>query len=209
MIESGPNRIQPELREQARLRRVAEDMLVGGKAPPTRGWVLGTDTLALLYRLASDLNGSDDALAVLHELQVHQVELDLQLEQLEANEAELSEQLKRYHDLYEQAAVGHLLLGPDRRIIELNLAAKRLFASCSKDDGATSPDRLRIEDLRIEDLIAPDDHPVLAAMLNRLCADHPVASCDVEAFDACADAPTLRITAKIEPGSDSVWMIIS
>lgn len=42
-----------------------------------------------------------------------------------------------------------------------------------------------------------------------LGTDHPVAYCDVHANDAAADAPRLRITARIEPGSNHVWMIIS
>lgn len=192
-----------EMREQTRLRQVAEGLLAGGQAPPTRGWELGTDALAMLYRLASDHRSSDDALAVLHELQVHQVELDLQLEQLEANENELTEELQRYRDRYEQAPVGYLLLHANGQIIEANLAADQLFASLN-GDSATRPDGPRVEDL-----IAPADRPALAAMLNSLGTDHPVASCDVQAMDAAADAPSLRITARIEPDSDHVWMIVS
>ena len=192
--------ISAEIREQTRLRREAETLLAGGQAPPSRGWELGTDALALLYRLASDLNSSDDALAVLHELQVHQVELDLQLEQLEANETELNEELQRYRELYEHAPAGYLLLGPEGRIIEANQTAKRLLASLD-GDSVSGP--------HIVDLISPEDRPALHAMLEQLGSAQPIASCDVHAIGAAPDAPKLRLSARVETGSDNVWMVVS
>jgi len=186
------------------LRLVAEDLLSHGQAPPTRGWELGTDALALLYRLASDCNRADDALAMLHELQVHQVELDLQLQQRETNEAELIDELQRYRSLYEQAPVGYLQLRPDGSIIEANVMAHRLLAPAGGDIRFCSED-----EPRIDQLLRPEDRPALAAMLEQLDAGHPVTSCDVEAIDAAADAPPLKITVRLEPGSANVWMTVS
>ncbi|TVS15456.1 MAG: PAS domain-containing protein [Gammaproteobacteria bacterium] len=193
----------PEIRERTRLRSVAESLLAGGQAPPTRGWELGTDALAMLYRLASDQKSSDDALAVLHEIQVYQVELDLQLQQLETNEDELTKELQRYRDRYEQAPVGYLLLSNDGRVIEANQAAMQLFAS------AVGNSELGEEELRIDRLLKPGDRPVLITLLNELRGDQPIASCEVDAIDAPLGAPALRITARLEPGSDNVWMVVS
>lgn len=187
------------VREETRLRRVAEGLLAGGQAPPTRGWEVGADALALLYRLANDMDRSGDALAVLHELQVHQVELDLQLEQLESNEEQLTEELQRYRDLYEQAPVGYLRICPDGRILEANETASRIIDAV---DGER-------EGVHVHDLIDPEDRASLATMLERLGAHPEIASCDARAVDAAADAPALRLTARREPDSDVLWLIVS
>ena len=71
--------------DQNQLRQAAEDSLKQGTTPPTKGWSISADALALLYRLASNPDSAGDALKLLHELQAHQVELDLQHEQLKAN----------------------------------------------------------------------------------------------------------------------------
>jgi hypothetical protein len=88
---------QPTLRQQA------HHQLVAGVAPQSRGWGVSVEALTLLHRLASQPGSASDALKLLHELQVHQVELDLQQAQLEANERELNDELSRYRLLFEQA----------------------------------------------------------------------------------------------------------
>lgn len=192
-----------EMREQTRLRRAAEQLLAQGVAPPTRGWELGTDALALLYRLASDMSTSDDALAVLHELQVHQVELDLQLEQLEANEDELSDKLQRYRDLYELAPVGYLRVCPEGRILRANQIARQLLAALP---GVKT---IESERPRLFDLIRSEDRAALSAMLHQLGADDATAFCEVRGIDAAADATSLRITARRESNSDNLWVVVS
>lgn len=77
------------------LRQHAEARLNGGQAPKTLGWSSSAQALSLLHRLASDPASAADALKLLHELQVHQVELDLQHEQMEQQLLELSETLRR------------------------------------------------------------------------------------------------------------------
>ncbi len=97
----------PESMEQARLRERAEARLKAGSAPPTRGWPTGVGTLQLLHELASTPESAVDALKLLHELQVHQVELDLQHEQIEITQRELAEDLARYQALYELAPLAY------------------------------------------------------------------------------------------------------
>lgn len=77
------------------LRQRAEGRLEEGMAPATLGWSTGTGALTLLHRLAGDPASAGDALKLLHELQVHQVELDLQHEQMEQQLLELGEALRR------------------------------------------------------------------------------------------------------------------
>lgn len=109
------------------LRADAEGRLRTGTAPKTTGWTVGAEALSLLYRLASDPDTSSDALKLLHELQTHQVELDLQHAQLAENEHELATQIGHFQCLYDHAPAAYLILGRDGRIHQSNRAASALF----------------------------------------------------------------------------------
>ncbi len=64
---------------------------------------------------------------LLHELQVHQIELEMQNEELRDSRTKLETALARYTDLYDFAPDGYLTFGPTGAITQANLAALRLL----------------------------------------------------------------------------------
>jgi two-component system, chemotaxis family, sensor kinase Cph1 len=70
---------------------------------------------------------AEDVRKLVEELQIHQVELEMQNEELRSIQWELEQSRKKYSDLYDFAPVGYLTLSEGGRIVEANLtAAKQL-----------------------------------------------------------------------------------
>jgi len=63
----------------------------------------------------------------LHELRVHQVELDMQNEELRSAHMEIDAARKRYFDLYDLAPVGYVTVSEKGLIIEANITAANLL----------------------------------------------------------------------------------
>jgi PAS domain S-box-containing protein len=74
----------------------------------------------------ADLSAAD-ILAVTHNLQVHQIELELQNEELRAVQLEIQAARDRYADLYNFAPVGYFTLDVSGVIVEANLTGATLL----------------------------------------------------------------------------------
>ncbi|MFN2359641.1 MAG: PAS domain-containing protein [Marinobacter sp.] len=184
---------------RAQLRVHAEELIRDGAAKVAKigGGTLGVDALALLYRRASDPDFAVDALKLLHELQTHQVELDLLLEQLQARESELTEELAHYEALYKCAPTAYLVVSRDGRVLESNAAAGALLGFAPEQS----------EDQTLTQYLAPPGRAAAANLLETLDVAGTVATCTAE----LAGHPgfQLSITASLVPSGNCVMMVVS
>jgi PAS domain-containing protein len=75
--------------------------------------------------VGSTKDDSKDALALVHELQVHQIELEMQNEELKRSRLEAENALMKYSDLYDFAPLGLFTLNEQGQILEVNLEGGR------------------------------------------------------------------------------------
>ncbi len=68
-----------------------------------------------------------DVKKLIHELQVHQIELEMQNDELRKAQAEIEASRSKYSDLYDFAPVGYVTLTETGRIKEINLTATKLL----------------------------------------------------------------------------------
>lgn len=176
------------------LRADAEGRLRSGTAPPSAGWAVGAEALSLLYRLASDPDSSADALKLLHELQTHQVELDLQHTQLSENEDDLVLHLAHYQALYEHAPSGYLVLGLDGRIVQSNLAASEFFGL----------DANQLKNHSVSSLLDPESRLVFQAALKK--TETGQATETVQAMTL--DSRPFGLSSAMAPGQDAFLVLM-
>jgi PAS domain S-box-containing protein len=101
-----------------------------------------------------------DAQRLLHELQVHQVELEMQnVELLEARD-KTEALLEKYTDLYDFAPVGYFSLDEQGVILEVNLTGAALL----------HVERSLLIHRRLQQFVAPTSRPIFLAFLERVFA---------------------------------------
>ena len=119
-----------------------------------------------------------DTLKLIHELQVHQIELELQNEDLILAKSSAVENADKYARLYDFAPSGYFALLRDGEIIELNLSGAKMLGK----------DRQSLKNKRFGLYISDDTKPIFNVFLERVFSGKSKESCEVTLLTS-ADLP--------------------
>jgi PAS domain S-box-containing protein len=122
-----------------------------------------------------------DTQRLVHELEVHRVELEMQSEEFQHTRNKLETGLEKYNDLYDFAPVGYMTLDPLGTILEANLTAASLLGI----------NRDHLVKRRFGLYVSADDLSVFNAFLVRLFESHGRQFCEVTLLKP--DKPPLEI----------------
>ncbi|MDP4173357.1 MAG: ATP-binding protein [Bacteroidota bacterium] len=110
-----------------------------------------------------------DSLKLLHELQVHQIELEMMNEELRLARDKAETNEEKYAELYDFAPFGYLTLMPDATISELNLSAARLLGT----------ERSVLINRNFNYFLYSDSKPVFDDFLRKVFENNEKASCEL------------------------------
>jgi hypothetical protein len=117
-----------------------------------------------------DLHGThEDMQRLVHELQVHQIELEIQNEELLRARDEADAGLAKFADLYDFAPVGYFTFNRMANILQVNLTGALLLGA----------ERSRLVKRRFDSFIADKSRPVFNAFLARVFAGQDKQSCEI------------------------------
>ncbi|MDX9884476.1 putative bifunctional diguanylate cyclase/phosphodiesterase [Thauera sp.] len=133
--------------------------------------------LARTVKATSAAPGVLDNERLLHELQVHQIELEMQNEDLRTSRAQVEAALKRYTELYDFSPLAYFTLDRIGTVLQTNLAGAKLLGV----------ERTRLGHTRLGAFLAAQDLPALNAFLDEVFGSRP------------ASARELRLAGDHEP----------
>ena len=110
-----------------------------------------------------------ESLKLLHELQVHQTELEMQNAELRHTRDELETALEKYTDLYDFAPVGYFTLDPEGIIRDANLTGALLLGI----------ERSRLIGRQFEFFLSEESRSVLTALLEKVLDNRDKEVCEV------------------------------
>ncbi len=102
-----------------------------------------------------------DTQRLLHELQVHQVELEMQNAELQEARDQMEALLEKYTDLYDFAPVGYFSIDEQGLILEVNLTGAALLGV----------ERSRLINRRLQRFVASMSRPIFLAFLEKVFAE--------------------------------------
>jgi PAS domain S-box-containing protein len=110
-----------------------------------------------------------DTKRLLHELQVHQIELEMQNAELLRANAEAEASAQKFSDLYDFAPTGYYTLTVQGGIVGVNLTGAALLGV----------ERGRLLNRRFQVWVAPESRPVFEAFLNQTFGNQTKQACEV------------------------------
>jgi PAS domain-containing protein len=110
-----------------------------------------------------------DSVKLLHELQVHQIELEMQNEELIAANEAAETALRKYTMLYDFAPMGYFTLDPDGNIYELNFTGAEMLGD----------KRYSLVNSNFKLFISEDSRPVFDKFFDKIYSKKGKEACEV------------------------------
>jgi PAS domain-containing protein len=146
--------------------------------------------LGVLHSLASSPATAPDALALLHELQVHQVEIDIQHEELRTSRIELEASLQRKVQAYDFAPSAFFTIDRATVISDLNVTGARLLGA----------ERETLRGRALDGFLSPQCAGALNDLLTRAAADSGIASRRMQFVTAAKVMRTVQAAVNADLG---------
>ena len=186
----------PEPNSPTHLRTQAQSRL-GRSTDLRETHASASGALSALYELALSPKTAPGALALLHELQVHQVELDLQAEELRSATAQLEAELARQMQRYDNAPASQLILDPQATVVDINLTGARQLGA----------ERDRVRGQRLDRFLTPQSVTALKTLLAH--TGQGPASCELTLLARAGNdgkPRTVCASARIDPAGQGVLL---
>ncbi len=163
-------------------------------------WV---DGRIVRLEIAIDITGRKlaevDRAKLLHELQVHQVEISQQNEELKRSRDEVEAGLNRFSNFYDFAPVGFFTLAQDGTIRGVNLTGAALLAV----------DRSHLVNRRFNFFVFEDDRPAFHEFLQRIFLGHHKEQCGIRLNkENSAPFPVRINTALSSSGQECIVVVV-
>ena len=145
----------------------------------------------------AELASPETMRAMVHQLQVHQIELETQNEELRRTQWELEAARSRYFNLYDLAPVGYCTLSEHSLILDANLMAATLF-DCSRGT---------LENQRISNFIFAADQDIYYLHRQQLLASGDPQSFEVRIVKNAGIHCWVKMTVTYEKDADDATLI--
>lgn len=110
-----------------------------------------------------------DNLKLIHELEVHQIELEMQNEELVSARSEALSIAEKYTELYDFAPMGYFTLSKSGDILEINLCASQMIGK----------DRRHLKNSQFHFFVSDETKPVFNLFLDSIFEDTVKRACEV------------------------------
>ena len=195
-------RAQGTLVQKRTIRRMNPDPDAPGAAVDA-GNALRRQAEEHLRRNAGGVVGDIEAMSVpdmrvaLHELRVHQIELEMQNEELRRVQAQLEASRTRYFDLYDLAPVGYCTVDERGMVVQSNLAAATLLG-VSRAQMVLTP---------IGSFIFSDDQDIYYLHRKQLAATGNPQSCELRMVKSDQATVWIKLSISLSDGVDGRQLI--
>lgn len=139
----------------------------------------------------------DDHHRLVHELRVHQIELEMQNEALQEARNSAETALERYAELFDYAPLAYFSVGADGKILQTNFRGETLLGN----------ERLNIAGLYFIDSVSREYRPIFKGFLENVFANYGSHSCEIT-LKSGEDPRWVRIEATANTSRETCLMAV-